>query len=78
MLVLTSIQIAPAHYPDAPYIPGRNVSEYLSPVVGWANAIPDAIATIDFTLAGVGDLQFTGAGYHDKVLRHNPSSLSSY
>jgi hypothetical protein len=44
---------------------------HLSPVIGWANAIPDSIATIDFKLSGVGVLQFTGSGYHDKVNVNN-------
>jgi hypothetical protein len=67
MTKLTCFKIAPAHYPADPYIPGKNVSEHLSPVIGWANAIPDSTAKIDFNLAGVGELKFTGSGYHDKV-----------
>jgi hypothetical protein len=71
ILRLTSIKVAPAHYPEDPYMPGKNLSEHLSPVIGWANAIPDSIAKIDFNLAGVGELKFTGSGYHDKVVRIN-------
>jgi hypothetical protein len=74
--LLTSNKIAPAHYPCDPYIPGQNVSEKLSPVIGWANAIPDSIATIDFNLGGAGTLKFTGSGYHDKVIQILPLLLS--
>jgi hypothetical protein len=63
------MKIAPAHYPCDKYTPGVNVSEHLSPVIGWANAIPDSVATIDFNLGSAGDLKFTGPGYHDKVAR---------
>jgi hypothetical protein len=73
ILLLTSNKVAPGHYPADPYIPGKNVSEHLSPVIGWANAIPDSIAKVDFDLAGVGKLKFTGSGYHDKVIPLPPS-----
>jgi len=43
----------------------------VSPEIGWANAMPDADAIADFTILGE-KLQFTGAGYHDKV---NPSKI---
>lgn len=33
--------------------------------VGWANAVPDANATVDFNVSG-SPLQFTGLGYHDQ------------
>jgi hypothetical protein len=74
MKMLTIIKIAPAHYPCDPYIPGKNVSEHLSPVIGWANAIPDSIATVDFDLGGAGKLKFLGSGYHDKVIQNGLSS----
>jgi hypothetical protein len=66
------MKVAPAFYPANPYISGENVSMHLSPVIGWANAIPDSIATIYFKLSGVGVLQFTGSGYHDKVNLNTP------
>jgi hypothetical protein len=78
MLRLTSIKVAPAHYPEDPYIPSKNLSEHLTPVIGWANAIPDSIAKIDFNLAGVGELKFAGSGYHDKVVRINSYRCRPY
>jgi hypothetical protein len=41
------------------------------PQVGWANAIPDAIADVDLTLDGT-PIKFTGVGYHDST---SPSPL---
>lgn len=35
------------------------------PHVGWANAVPDSLATVNFTINGTA-LSFTGPGYHDK------------
>lgn len=39
------------------------------PHIGWANAVPDAKAKVDFEIGGVA-LAFTGPGYHDKVRNH--------
>lgn len=36
------------------------------PGIGWANAVPDAKATVDFEVGGK-KLAFSGTGYHDKV-----------
>ena len=36
------------------------------PHVGWANAVPDPQATVDFEIGGT-TLAFSGAGYHDNV-----------
>lgn len=38
----------------------------IAPHIGWANAIPDAHATIDLVVNDEA-LVFTGTGYHDKV-----------
>lgn len=38
----------------------------MGPHIGWANAIPDAVSTVDLVVDGT-RLDFTGAGYHDKV-----------
>lgn len=43
----------------------------MSPHIGWANAIPDANATADFTVSGK-KLQFDGYGYHDKNWADQP------
>jgi len=56
--------VAPGHYPCGPVRPGENIM--VAPEIGWANAVPDAVADIDFTLGGV-KLAFKGVGYHDKV-----------
>ncbi|KAH9207554.1 hypothetical protein DL95DRAFT_482702 [Leptodontidium sp. 2 PMI_412] len=66
-LVLDSV--APAHYPCDPLGAGANLE--VSPHIGWANAIPDANATADFTVSGR-KLQFDGYGYHDKNWADQP------
>ena len=38
----------------------------ISPHIGWANAVPDAIAIVDLSIGGT-ELSFVGSGYHDKV-----------
>ena len=47
------------------------------PGIGWANAVPDAKATVNFEVAGK-KLAFSGVGYHDKVRRHRIKHLSVY
>lgn len=59
---------APAHYPCGPAQAGQNMK--VGPNIGWSNAMPDAIASVDFRIDG-SRLAFQGVGYHDKV---NPSS----
>jgi hypothetical protein len=73
-MLIGFIKVAPAHYPCGPNEPGQNLE--VSPHIGWANAIPDANATIDFVVRGR-PLKFTGYGYHDKVTKapHHSSSL---
>jgi len=41
-------------------------SEVILPHVGWANAVPDARATVDIEVNGTA-ISFSGIGYHDKV-----------
>jgi hypothetical protein len=38
----------------------------VAPEIGWANAVPDGIADVDFTLSGT-KVAWKGVGYHDKV-----------
>ena len=47
------------------------------PGVGWANAVPDANAIVDFEVAGK-KLAFSGVGYHDKVKRSSIMSGFGY
>lgn len=54
---------APAHGPCSLRGPGAN--EKILPNVGWANAVPDSNAVVDFTVGGQ-PLKFNGLGYHDK------------
>lgn len=55
---------APGHYPCGPVRSGENMM--VAPQIGWANAVPDGVADVDFTLAGT-KIAFKGVGYHDKV-----------
>lgn len=57
------IQTVAPRYPCAAEEPGAN--QAVVPHIGWANAVPDATATLDFTINGE-DHSFTGIGYHDK------------
>jgi len=61
--------VAPAHYPCAPASAGGGGKQTLqvAPHIGWANAVPDATASVDFTIQGT-PLKITGGvGYHDQV-----------
>ncbi|KAL4863648.1 hypothetical protein BDV12DRAFT_177276 [Aspergillus spectabilis] len=60
---LTLQSIAPPHYPCGPAVAGQSLE--IMPHVGWANAIPDAVSTVELTVGGH-PLTFTGIGYHDK------------
>ncbi|KAH8765150.1 hypothetical protein BGZ57DRAFT_990240 [Hyaloscypha finlandica] len=67
--------------PRTPIFRAKNLSEHLSPVIGWANAIPDSVAKVDFNLAGVGELKFTGSRYRDKInwgLQSLPQAVKSW
>ncbi|GJE99301.1 hypothetical protein PsYK624_155540 [Phanerochaete sordida] len=55
--------VAPAHFPCGPL--SSSSSFELSPGLGWANAIPDADATVNLLVLG-NPVVFTGIGYHDK------------
>jgi hypothetical protein len=55
--------IAPAHYPCGPAVANQNMQ--CGPNIGWANAIPDAIGKVNFTLNGA-KFALEGVGYHDK------------
>lgn len=58
------MEIAPAHYPCGSAVAGQNME--VGPGTGWANAVPDATATVKLTVGGT-NLVFKGLGYHDKV-----------
>ncbi|WYZ37662.1 hypothetical protein EsH8_II_001168 [Colletotrichum jinshuiense] len=60
---LTLRSLSPPHYPCDLNKPG--VSQEIIPNIYWSNAVPDAVATADFTIAGT-PFKFTGNGYHDK------------
>jgi hypothetical protein len=64
-----SVKVAPAHYPCGPAQAGQVME--IMPHVGWANAIPDAIASVDLTVNGT-LIKFTGVGYHDSTLSFTP------
>jgi hypothetical protein len=55
--------VAPPRYNCGPDVPGTSEIAFLN--VGWANAVPDADATVEFNING-SLLQFTGLGYHDQ------------
>jgi hypothetical protein len=56
--------LAPAHYPCGTAEAGQSMM--VGPNIGWSNAVPDAVGTVDFKIAG-SDFAWTGVGYHDKV-----------
>ncbi|PTB57241.1 hypothetical protein M431DRAFT_4303 [Trichoderma harzianum CBS 226.95] len=61
---VTLHSVAPPQYPCGLNVAG--VSEEMLPNVGWANAVPDAYASVDLVINGT-KLQFSdGIGYHDK------------
>ncbi|KAL2784732.1 hypothetical protein BJX66DRAFT_329778 [Aspergillus keveii] len=60
---MTMRSIAPAHYPCGPAEAGQNLQ--IAPHIGWANAVPDADATVQFTIHDQ-PFEFTGIGYHDQ------------
>ncbi|KAJ6486022.1 hypothetical protein DFH09DRAFT_1054425 [Mycena vulgaris] len=64
---------APAHYPCGPAVAGQNME--VGPNIGWANALPDAAATVDLMVGGE-RLAFKGAGYHDKNWTPQPFGAS--
>lgn len=62
------MQRAPSHYPCGPNIDG--IALEVVPHVGWANAVPDAHATVSLAFTSSSDnatIAFAdGVGYHDK------------
>ncbi|KAK5113916.1 hypothetical protein LTR85_010449 [Meristemomyces frigidus] len=60
---MTFQTIAPAHLPCGALEVGA--TELLMPHIGWANAVPDALAQVNFDFNGTAP-SFTGPGYHDK------------
>ncbi|KAJ7732685.1 hypothetical protein B0H16DRAFT_1770072 [Mycena metata] len=68
---------APAHYPCGPVGAGQNME--VGPEIGWSNAIPDAMSSVELTVNGT-SLSFTGAGYHDKNWSNQPftSNVASW
>lgn len=59
-------QTSPAHFPCAPITAPSGQPLHLGPSFGWANALPDANAQVDFVINGT-KVTFSGVGYHDKV-----------
>ncbi|KAJ7693085.1 hypothetical protein B0H17DRAFT_1060712 [Mycena rosella] len=56
------------HTRDSAYtivIDAPDIGRICGPSIGWANAVPDAVATVQLTVGGA-DLAFEGLGYHDK------------
>ncbi|GJE91670.1 hypothetical protein PsYK624_078200 [Phanerochaete sordida] len=63
---ITFESTSPAHYPCELASAGAGQSLHLGgPDFGWANAVPDANAQVDFNFNGT-KVKFSGAGYHDK------------
>jgi len=54
--------LAPYHASCGPAVVGASL--LVSPHLGWANAIPDATAAVNFILDGT-PIVYTGVGYHD-------------
>lgn len=48
----------------------------IMPGVGWANAVPDAAANVDFDVNGTA-VKFAGVGYHDSKSPLSPHSSST-
>ncbi|KAL4931655.1 uncharacterized protein BDV17DRAFT_288716 [Aspergillus undulatus] len=59
-----SAPLPPPHYPCNPNVEGLNT--LLLPHLHWANAVPDAIATVNLHINGTNFNIANGVGYHDK------------
>ncbi|KAH7355361.1 hypothetical protein BKA65DRAFT_524914 [Rhexocercosporidium sp. MPI-PUGE-AT-0058] len=70
---ITLDSIALPHYPCGPLCSNENLE--IGPTVGWANAIPDANASVNLNFFGT-DMIFEGSGYHDKNWGSIPFSVS--
>ncbi|KAK3620150.1 hypothetical protein LTR56_023577 [Elasticomyces elasticus] len=55
--------VAPPHLPCR--LPTPGATEEIVPHVGRANAVPDLMVSVEFTINGT-DLKLAGPGYHDK------------
>ncbi|KAK3613721.1 hypothetical protein LTR56_027714 [Elasticomyces elasticus] len=66
---MTTTPIAPPPLPCGP--PTPLATELIVPHVGWTNAVPDALITVDSTING-STLQFAGVSYHDKYWGDQP------
>ena len=65
---------SPAHVACGPKRDGASFD--LTTNFGWANSVPDAVASVNVTVNG-SVLAFTGSGYHDQVRSSSSSSSSS-
>jgi hypothetical protein len=63
IIIRLSTQVAPPHYPCGPAEACSN--QIVSPNVGWANAVPDADASVNLIVNGT-EISYQGIGYHDK------------
>ncbi|TVY87058.1 Tyrosinase family protein, partial [Lachnellula willkommii] len=61
--------LAPAHYPCGPATAGQDMM--VAPHIGWSNAMPDAVGTVNFTILG-SEMGFEGVAYHDKNWSDQP------
>ncbi|KAF4624892.1 hypothetical protein G7Y89_g13276 [Cudoniella acicularis] len=61
--------IADAHCPCGPVEEGQNMM--VAPQIGWANAVPDAVGSVDMVIFG-SEFKFTGVAYHDKNWSNQP------
>ncbi|MCJ1388303.1 hypothetical protein MMC18_001149 [Xylographa bjoerkii] len=64
--------LAPANYPCGPAEANQTMT--IMPGVGWANAVPDAMAQVDLDVNGT-SVKFTGLRYHDSKISSLPSQL---
>ncbi|KAL4745439.1 hypothetical protein BDW72DRAFT_211316 [Aspergillus terricola var. indicus] len=55
---------APPHYPCNPNV--EELNTLLLPHLHWANAVPDAVATVNLKINGTSFRIANGVGYHDK------------
>ncbi|KAJ6454452.1 hypothetical protein C8R47DRAFT_997241 [Mycena vitilis] len=71
---LTCLSVPPR---TTPARNGENIE--VGPQLGWANAVPDAVSTVDLVVNGT-RLSFKGAGYHDKNWSNQPlvTNLASW
>ena len=60
---------AKGHYPCGGL--GAGESMQVTPGIGWANAVPDAVGGVDISILG-SELKFEGVAYHDKVSQSIP------